>query len=79
MTIEKAITIIKNGANAKTYNEQTEAHNIAFKEMQKAIPMKIKEIHIDEYFCPKCGNENNCDQGNVSDKYCPNCGQRLIH
>lgn len=42
-------------------------------EKQKA--KKIKEIHIDEYFCPVCGAENGCDQGVVGDKYCPNCGQ----
>ena len=41
------------------------------------LAMKIKEIHVDEYYCPACGAENNCDQGIVGDKFCPVCGQRL--
>ena len=41
------------------------------------VAMKIKEIHVDEYYCPACGAENNCDQGIVGDKFCPVCGQRL--
>lgn len=40
-------------------------------------PMEIQEIHVDEYFCPRCGSENNCDQKRVDDKFCPNCGQAL--
>lgn len=43
----------------------------------KQTPMKVAEIHVDEYFCPACGAENNCDHGNVQDTYCPVCGQRL--
>lgn len=41
------------------------------------LAMKIKEIHVDEYYCPACSAENNCDQGIVGDKFCPVCGQRL--
>lgn len=44
---------------------------------EREVAMKIKEIHIDEYYCPACGAENNCDQGIVGDKFCPVCGQRL--
>ena len=39
--------------------------------------MEINEIHVDEYYCPACGAENNCDQGVVEDNFCPRCGQRL--
>ena len=39
--------------------------------------MEINEIHVDEYYCPACGSENNCDQGVVEDNFCPRCGQRL--
>ena len=39
--------------------------------------MEINEIHVDEYYCPACGVENNCDQGVVEDNFCPKCGQRL--
>lgn len=45
---------------------------------RRETPMKITEIHVDEYFCPACGAENNCDQGCVQDAYCPACGQRLL-
>ena len=44
----------------------------------RETPMKITEIHVDEYYCPACGAENNCDQGYVQDAYCPVCGQRLL-
>ena len=40
-------------------------------------PMEVTEIHVDEYYCPACGAENNCDQGVVEDNFCPRCGQRL--
>lgn len=39
--------------------------------------MEINEIHVDEYYCPACGAENNCDQGVVEDYFCPRCRQRL--
>lgn len=39
--------------------------------------MEVTEIHVDEYYCPACGAENNCDQGVVEDNFCPRCGQRL--
>lgn len=43
----------------------------------KQIPREIEEIHCDEYYCPACGAENNCDQYIVYDLYCPHCGQRI--
>lgn len=43
----------------------------------KETPMAVTEIHVDEYYCPNCGAENNCDCGYVYDAYCPVCGQRL--
>lgn len=45
---------------------------------RRETPMKITEIHVDEYYCPACGAENNCDEGYVQDAYCPACGQRLL-
>ena len=47
------------------------------KALEKQIPMKVKEIHVDEYCCPACGAENNCDDGIMGDKFCPECGQAL--
>lgn len=48
---------------------------VELKERDTAV--EINEIHVDEYFCPACGAENNCDQGVVEDNFCPRCGQRL--
>ena len=45
--------------------------------VEKQKPMKIKEIHCDEYYCPACYSENNCNDGRVEDKFCRNCGQAL--
>lgn len=44
---------------------------------ERDTAMEINEIHIDEYYCPACGAENNCNQGVVEDNFCPRCGQRL--
>ena len=44
---------------------------------EKQIPIKIEEIHVDEYYCPACGSELNCNDAKVEDKYCSECGQRL--
>ena len=46
--------------------------------LEKQIPMKVTDIHVDEYYCPTCGAENNCDQGIVGDKFCPVCGQAIL-
>ena len=62
-------------ATAKLYSEAADA----IEELsRRETPMKITEIHVDEYYCPACGAENNCDQGHVQDAYCPDCGQRLL-
>lgn len=45
--------------------------------LRKRVPMKVKEIHVDEYYCPSCGAQNNCNDAVVEDEYCPNCGQCL--
>ena len=58
-----------------TYSEDADYDETLKIEHEK--PMKIKEIHLDEYFCPACGSENNCNDGIVGDNYCPNCGQWL--
>lgn len=47
------------------------------KALEKQIPMKVDEIHVDEYFCPACGAENNCNEGVVQDKFCHECGQAI--
>jgi uncharacterized protein (UPF0212 family) len=57
---------------------QTKALKMAYEALDKQIPMKVKEIHVDEYFCPACGEQNNCgDICLIGDSYCPKCGQAL--
>ena len=51
--------------------------DIAIDCIDKQISKVIKEIHVDEYYCPACGGENNCNDGIVTDKYCPKCGQAI--
>ncbi|MCM1508380.1 MAG: hypothetical protein NC177_14800 [Ruminococcus flavefaciens] len=63
-------------------NHEYEADTLNFAKcaeaaINKQIPQKIKEIHIDEYYCPACGTENNCNDKIVEDCYCPVCGQRI--
>ncbi len=84
MTIEKAIAIIKNGVNAKTYDEQLEARKIAIKEMQKAIPMEpINHGKWNPKTCPTCEEELSEHIGdgyykdNVCLDCCPKCRQLL--
>ena len=51
---------------------------MAIEALKKQIPMKVKDIHVDEYFCPACGAQNNCgDICLIGDSYCPECGQAL--
>lgn len=45
---------------------------------RKERPLEITEIHLDEYRCPACGAENGCDDGIVTDNYCPECGQKIF-
>lgn len=45
--------------------------------VEKQKSMKVNKVHVDEYFCPACGSENNCDYGKVHDKYCPICGHAI--
>lgn len=44
---------------------------------ERDTAMQIKETHLDEYYCPACGSENNCNLGIVEDRFCSECGQRL--
>lgn len=44
---------------------------------ERDTSMQVEEVHLDEYYCPACGAENNCNQGIVEDRFCPECGQKL--
>lgn len=58
-----------------SYEEIEFDFNCAITALKKQIPMKIKEVHVDEYFCPACGSENNCNDKIVAHKFCNECGQ----
>ena len=61
-----------------TQFDYIEEIEIATKSLKKQIPQKVQKKHIDEYICPACGEENSgCDEGKITDRYCPKCGQRL--
>ncbi len=58
-------------------DETYAAAQMGIKALKKQIPMKVREIHVDEYICPCCLEENGCNELEVTDEYCPKCGQRL--
>lgn len=68
--VEQALEEVEQYRALGTVEELKEAR-------EKQIPMKIKEIHVDEYYCPACGSELNCNDAKVEDKYCSECGQRF--
>lgn len=74
MTIEKAIEL---EMRRFFCNADETINTIAIHCMEKQIPMTVKEVHVDEYYCPACGAENCCNDGVVEDKFCPECGQAL--
>ena len=68
--------------NAASYLEEYENIGLTPEQIEEMkerdTAMEINEIHVDEYYCPACGAENNCDQGVVEDNFCPRCGQRIL-
>lgn len=59
---------------------QIKALKMAYEALDKQIPMEVKEVHVDDYICPACGEENNCGDGPglIGGYYCPVCGQRIV-
>lgn len=43
------------------------------KAIRKQTPMKVTDIHVDEFYCPACGGEVTGAPYN----YCPICGQKF--
>ena len=70
VTIGEIAEVLKEFSKIGTVEECREA-------VEKQKGMQVNEIHVDEYFCPACGSENNCDYGKVHDKYCPICGHAI--
>lgn len=77
MTPEHAIKIIKKMHKGCPTEEQNEALENAYAALRRQIKTKVNEVHVDEYYCPACGAENNCNDHVVGDKFCPECGQAL--
>ena len=83
MTIQEANDVLDNLwdfgiiSNKHDADILEKAVDVAIENMEKQIPMKIKEIHVDEYYCPSCGAELTCNDAKVEDKYCRECGQRF--
>ena len=85
MTIEKAIAILKNGVNAKTWEEQTEAKTLGIYALEKQIPKKPINQATDEkthYKC-ECGSihltvykKDGLHMGHKA-KFCEWCGQAI--
>ena len=73
----KRLKVFMYAEKVKLYNGLFDDLNECIKALEKQIPKKVKEIHVDEYYCPSCGSENNCNDRIVGHKYCPNCGQRF--
>lgn len=86
MTYEEALIRAKETLEEATSTESAVCYVTSFdkewleqaiKALEKQIPKKVTDIHCDEYYCPNCGSENNCDQYIVGDNFCPNCGQAI--
>lgn len=76
MSNQEAVEIIENGSHDTDLIN--EALKTAVTALKLGIPMEVTEIHCDEYFCPNCGSENSADEYKVSDKFCRECGQKLL-
>ena len=47
--------------------------------VDKETPMLVTDIHVNEFYCPKCHSEITHDINNYGarPKYCEDCGQKL--
>lgn len=75
--ISEAIEELNSWHCCPVADETYAAAQMGIKALKKQIPMKVREIHVDEYICPCCLEENGCNELEVTDEYCPKCGQRL--
>ena len=78
--VERVISYIKSCRDAGidvTITIDEKRSHLILNALQKQIPREVIDVHVDEYYCPACGSENNCDQGFVNDKFCPVCGQAI--
>jgi len=47
--------------------------------VDKEKPMLVTDIHVDEFYCPKCHSEITHSKCDIESRpsYCENCGQKL--
>lgn len=45
--------------------------------VDKATPMRVTDIHVDEFYCPKCSSEISHNHDCQLPNFCKECGQRL--
>lgn len=68
----------KTKPNHPNFDDINEALGKIKELVNKATPMLVNDIHIDEFYCPKCHSEITHDISNIyHPQYCEECGQRL--
>ena len=62
-----------------TSREQREYYNLLQELVDKETPMLVTDIHVDEFYCPKCHAEITHSKSDIENrpKYCEYCGQKL--
>lgn len=72
---EKGLKTLSQVLQSKIY-----AYTAAMTAVKKQIPMEVptEDLHYDYYVCPACFNENDCDEYDIPDNCCPECGQRIF-
>ena len=61
-------------------DSKVEPYLLTLKELvNKETPMLVTDIHVDEFYCPKCHAEITHDINNYLGRptYCEECGQKL--
>jgi hydrogenase maturation factor HypF (carbamoyltransferase family) len=60
-------------------DSKVESYLLILQELvDKEKSMKVTDIHVDEFYCPKCHSEITHDTNNIyHPQYCEECGQRL--
>ena len=68
--------LVLNAGDSVAINE-VEILETAIAALEKQIPAKVTEIHVDDFICPSCGNESCTTDYSKVPSHCPECGQSL--
>jgi len=78
-TKEEAIAtlryLVANEKHCRTQKD-IEMLTICIDSLDKQIPKKPLDVHLDDWTCPNCFSECNADE-HRGDDYCPICGQAI--